>query len=81
MRSLPGISCCRSACLPDNYIAFEYPARFEADGFWYDIVEGITGCPVIDGEIEVPDRPGLGVDFIAEAAKPYLRPEDCDFFD
>ncbi|MCC6703389.1 MAG: mandelate racemase/muconate lactonizing enzyme family protein [Thermomicrobiales bacterium] len=70
-----------AACLPDNYIAFEYPARFEDDGFWYDIVEGFDGNPVVDGEIEVTDRPGLGVNFIPEAAKAYLRPEDADFFD
>ncbi len=70
-----------SACLPDNYIAFEYPARFEAEGFWYDIVDGFDGNPVVDGLIEVPDRPGLGVNFIPEAAKAYLRPEDADFFD
>jgi len=70
-----------AACLPDNYIAFEYPARFEADGFWYDIVEGFDGNPVVNGEIDVPDRPGLGVNFIPEAAKVYLRPEDADFFD
>jgi L-alanine-DL-glutamate epimerase-like enolase superfamily enzyme len=70
-----------AACLPDNYIAFEYPARFEADGFWYDIVDGFDGNPVVNGEIEVPDRPGLGLNFIPEAAKAYLRPEDADFFD
>ena len=70
-----------AACLPDNYIAFEYPARFEADGFWYDIVDGFDGNPVVDGHIDVPDRPGLGVNFISEAAKAYLRPEDADFFD
>src|SRR5207248_381157 len=30
-----------SATLPDNFIAFEYPARFEP--FWYDITEGFDG--------------------------------------
>lgn len=70
-----------AACLPDNYIAFEFPARFEDDGFWYDIVDGFDGSPVVDGLIDVPDRPGLGLNFIPEAAKAYLRPEDADFFD
>ncbi len=70
-----------SACLPDNYIAFEYPARFEADGFWYDIVDGFDRNPVVNGMIEVPDRPGLGVNLIPDAAKAYLRPEDAEFFD
>jgi L-alanine-DL-glutamate epimerase-like enolase superfamily enzyme len=68
-----------SATLPDNFIAFEYPARFEP--FWYEITEGFDGVPVKDGLIEVPDRPGLGVDLIAEAARPYLSEEDADFFD
>jgi len=67
------------ATLPDNLIAFEYPARFEP--FWYDITRGFAGVPVENGLIEVPDRPGLGVDLIPEAARPYLSEEDADFFD
>jgi len=67
------------ATLPDNFIAFEYPARFEP--FWYDITKGFDGTPVKNGMIAVPDRPGLGVDFIPEAAKRYLSEEDQDFFD
>ena len=31
-----------SAAMPHNFIAFEYPARFEP--FWYDITEGFEGC-------------------------------------
>ena len=67
------------ATLPDNFIAFEYPARFEP--FWYDITEGFDGMPVKDGMIDVPDRPGMGVELIPEAAKKYLSEEDADFFD
>jgi L-alanine-DL-glutamate epimerase-like enolase superfamily enzyme len=67
------------ATIPDNFIAFEYPARFEP--FWYDITEGFDGMPVKDGLIEVPDRPGLGVNLIPEAAKKYLSEGDADFFD
>jgi len=67
------------ATLPDNLIAFEYPARFEP--FWYDITEGFDGQPVKDGKIAVPDRPGLGVNFIPEEAKRYLSEEDAGFFD
>jgi L-alanine-DL-glutamate epimerase-like enolase superfamily enzyme len=37
--------------------------------------------PVKDGLIEVPDRPGLGVNLIPEAAKKYLSEGDADFFD
>ena len=67
------------ATLPDNYIAFEYPARFEP--FWYDITEGFDGVPVRNGMIDVPDRPGLGVNLIPEKAKKYLSEGDAGFFD
>jgi L-alanine-DL-glutamate epimerase-like enolase superfamily enzyme len=68
-----------SATIPDNFIAFEYPARFEP--FWYEITEGFDGMPVKDGLIDVPDRPGLGVNLIPSAAKKYLSGGDADFFD
>ncbi|MBD3624576.1 MAG: mandelate racemase/muconate lactonizing enzyme family protein [Rhodobacteraceae bacterium] len=68
-----------SATLPDNFIAFEYPARFEP--FWYDITEGFDGVPVRNGRIDVPDRPGLGVNFIEKEARKYLTEGDSDFFD
>jgi L-alanine-DL-glutamate epimerase-like enolase superfamily enzyme len=67
------------ATLPDNFIAFEYPARFEP--FWYEITEGFDGVPVENGMITVPDRPGLGLNFIPEAAEKYLDEEDEGFFD
>ncbi len=68
-----------SATLPDNFIAFEYPARFEP--FWYDITEGFDGVPVNNGLIDVPDRPGMGVNLIPKAARKYLTEGDFDFFD
>lgn len=67
------------ATMPDNLIAFEYPARFES--FWYDITEGFEGMPVKGGLIDVPDRPGLGVNLIAKEAKKYLEEGDENFFD
>lgn len=68
----------RCATLPDNFIAFEYPAgRPEC---WYDIVEGLPSPIVRDGLIDVWDRPGMGVDFTVEAAQAYLQEEDRDFF-
>ena len=36
---------------------------------------------VTDSHIDVPDTPGLGVSFIPEEAKKYLREEDAGFFD
>ena len=68
-----------AATLPDNYLAFELPqADFE---WWNDIMEGHEDLEVKDSHIEVPDTPGLGLTFIPEKAKRYLRDEDADFFD
>ena len=68
-----------AATLPDNYLAFELPqADFK---WWFDIMEGHENLEVKDSHIEVPDTPGLGVTFIPEKAKRYLREEDADFFD
>jgi L-alanine-DL-glutamate epimerase-like enolase superfamily enzyme len=68
-----------AATLPQNYIAFEYPVGEPA--WWYDIVDGLPDPIVKDGFIEVWDRPGLGVEFIVEAAREYLPEGDEDFFD
>ena len=68
-----------AATLPANYIAFEYPTG--KPEWWYDIVEGFPERIVVDGMIDVLTRPGMGVDFIVEHAKQYLKPEDAGFFD
>jgi L-alanine-DL-glutamate epimerase-like enolase superfamily enzyme len=68
-----------AAAMPDNFIAFEYPVAEPA--WWYDIVDGLPKPLVQDGFIEVWDRPGLGVDLVAEAARRYLADEDRSFFD
>ena len=68
-----------SATLPLNFIAFEYPVG-DPD-WWYDIVEGLPDPIVKNGQIEVWDRPGMGVDLIPEKAKQYLAKEDAGFFD
>jgi L-alanine-DL-glutamate epimerase-like enolase superfamily enzyme len=67
------------ATLPANYIAFEYPSGTHP--WWYEIVEGLPDPIVKNGMIEVIERPGMGVDLIPEAAKPYLAEADAGFFD
>ncbi len=43
---------------------------------------GETGAlRIVDGSIEAPDRPGMGIEFNIEAAKARLAPEDAAFFD
>lgn len=67
------------ATLPQNYIAFEYPIGQPA--WWYDIVEGLPNPIVKNGYIEVWDRPGLGIEINAEAARQYLPQGDENFFE
>lgn len=67
-----------SATLPNNFLAFEYTTGDPE--WWYDIVEGLPRQIVRDGFVDVPDRPGMGVDIIPEAARPYLGEDDHDFF-
>ena len=67
------------ATMPENFIAFEYPAADPP--WWYDIVDGLPDTIVKNGLVDVWDRPGLGVDFIVKAAKAYLSEDDKKFFD
>jgi len=67
-----------SATMPDNYIAFECPAGKPA--WWYDIVKGFDDPIIVDGFIEVWDRPGMGIEFNVEKASQYLVAGDEDFF-
>ena len=66
------------ATLPPNFIAFEYPSGSQP--WWYDIVDGLPDPIVVNGEIAVWDRPGMGIELNPERTKPYLSPEDADFF-
>jgi len=68
-----------AAALPHNYIALEFPGA--NPDWWFDIVTGLPDPIIKDGFVEVWDTPGLGVEFIEEAAKERLEEEDADFFD
>ena len=68
-----------AATLPQNYIAFEYPIGSPA--WWYDIVDGLPDPLVKQGFIEVWDRPGMGLEINAQAARRYLPDGDKDFFE
>jgi L-alanine-DL-glutamate epimerase-like enolase superfamily enzyme len=67
------------ATLPDNFIAFECPIGNPS--WWYDLIAEPGALRIVDGFIEVPDRPGMGIEFNVEAAKARLSPEDAAFFD
>src|ERR1700728_1849678 len=66
-----------AASLPQNYIAFECPVG--QPEWWYQIVDGLPDPIMKQGFIDVWDRPGLGVTFNIQAAKPRLQDEDRGF--
>lgn len=68
-----------SAAMPGNALAFELPAGEPA--WWFDIVEGLSDPLVVDGSIEVWERPGIGIEFRIDEAKRYLADGERDFFD
>ncbi|MDQ6433837.1 mandelate racemase/muconate lactonizing enzyme family protein [Mesorhizobium sp. LHD-90] len=68
-----------SSTLPNNFIAFEYTTGDPE--WWNDIVDGLPDPIVKDGFIQVPDRPGLGVEIVPERARRYLAEDDRGFFD
>lgn len=67
------------ATLPQNFIAFEYPIGHP--DWWHGIVEGLPNPIVKNGFIEVGNRPGLGIEINADAARQYLPEGDKEFFD
>jgi L-alanine-DL-glutamate epimerase-like enolase superfamily enzyme len=44
-------------------------------------VDGLPDLVFKNGFIDVRDRPGLGLTFRVQQAKPHLAEEDRDFFD
>jgi L-alanine-DL-glutamate epimerase-like enolase superfamily enzyme len=65
--------------LSNNFVAFEYTTGDPE--WWNDIVDGLPDPIVKNGFIEVPDRPGIGVELVSERTKRYLGEDDRDFFD
>lgn len=67
------------AAMPENFIAFEFPRANPA--WWLEIVEGLPNPIIKESQVEVWDRPGLGVVFNKKAARQYLSDEDKKFLD
>lgn len=66
------------AALPQNYIAFELPI---VDSEWYGLVKGLPKNVVRDGFIEVPDKPGMGIELNEKAVRKHLKEEETYFDD
>jgi hypothetical protein len=46
-----------------------------------DETSGLTLARILEGSIDVWDKPGLGITFRVQQAKAHLAEEDRDFFD
>jgi len=67
-----------SATLPQNYIAFELPI---VAAEWDGLVEGLPKDMVKDSFIEVPDKPGMGIELNEKAIRKRLKEGETYFDD
>ncbi|MBS7638975.1 MAG: mandelate racemase/muconate lactonizing enzyme family protein [Candidatus Bathyarchaeia archaeon] len=67
-----------AAAMPKNFIAFEHHAAHVAE--WEAFVEGIERPLIKDGFVNVPDKPGLGIEINENTVRKYLV-EGLDFFE
>jgi L-alanine-DL-glutamate epimerase-like enolase superfamily enzyme len=66
-----------SATVPQNYIAFELP---NVGAEWDGLVKGLPKNAVKNGFIEVPDKPGMGIELNEQAVRKRLK-EGETYFD
>jgi len=67
-----------SATLPQNYIAFELPI---VAAEWDGLVEGLAKDMVKNSFIEVPDKPGMGIELNEKAVRKRLKEGETYFDD
>ena len=67
-----------SATLPQNYIAFELPI---VAAEWNGLVEGLAKDMVKNSFIEVPDKPGMGIELNEKAVRKRLKEGETYFDD
>jgi L-alanine-DL-glutamate epimerase-like enolase superfamily enzyme len=65
-----------AATMPKNYIAFEMP---RIPPVWCELTKGFPRDFIKDSYIEVPNRPGMGLELNEKAVRKHL-PEGDDFF-
>ncbi|MCX8171349.1 MAG: mandelate racemase/muconate lactonizing enzyme family protein [Candidatus Bathyarchaeota archaeon] len=67
-----------AAAMPKNFIAFEHHAAHVSQ--WEDFVKGLEKPLIKDGFVNVPEKPGLGIEINEDLVKKYLV-EGEDFFE
>jgi len=66
-----------AAAMPNNLIAVEFHAI--AVPWWEDLVKGINKPIIKDGYIDVPERPGLGIDLDEKTVRKHLAEGETYF--
>ncbi len=65
------IGCVHTAAATENFIALEHHSV--DNPWWEDLVTGLDKPLVKDGYVEVPEKPGVGLELNEEAVKEHLR--------
>ncbi|MFO7933620.1 MAG: mandelate racemase/muconate lactonizing enzyme family protein [Bacteroidales bacterium] len=65
------MGCVHTAAATENFIALEHHSVDKT--WWEDLVTGLDKPLVRDGYVEVPEKPGVGVDLDEEAVREHLR--------
>jgi gluconate/galactonate dehydratase len=75
--SLGTIASCHVCCTLPNFLVLEFHGQDVP--FWEDLVTGVDKPLIRNGEIKVPDGPGLGVELNEAVAKEYAKPGEGFF--
>ncbi|MCK4749773.1 MAG: mandelate racemase/muconate lactonizing enzyme family protein, partial [Bacteroidales bacterium] len=65
------MGCVHTAAATENFIALEHHSVDKL--WWEDLVTGLDKPMVKNGYVEVPDKPGVGLELNEEAVKEHLR--------
>ena len=68
------IGCVHTAAATENFIALEHHSV--DNPWWEDLVTGLDKPLVRNGYVQVPDKPGVGLELNEEAVKEHLRKDE-----
>lgn len=71
------MGCVHAAAATQNFVALEHHSVDKT--YWEDLVTGIDKPFVKDGYVQVPDKPGVGLELNEEVFKEHLK-EGSEFF-
>jgi len=65
------MGCVHTAAATENFVALEHHSVDKP--WWEDLVTGLDKPLVKDGYVQVPEKPGIGIDLNEEVVKEHLR--------